>query len=40
MILGLEWAMLLYVVQVGFWIEFPVKRRLCPIFIKIMDPDK
>ena len=32
--------MLLYFVQVGFWIELPVQKRLCPIFVKIMDPDK
>ena len=32
--------MLLCFVHVGFWIELPVQRRLCPIFVKIMDPDK
>ena len=30
--------MLLCFVQVGFWIELPVQRRLCLIFVKIMDP--
>ena len=23
------------IVQVGFWIELPVQRRLCPIFVKL-----
>ena len=32
--------MLLCFVLVGFWIELPVQRRLCPTFIKIMDPGK
>ena len=32
--------MLLCFVQVGLWIEFPVQRRLCPIFGKIIDPGK
>ena len=32
--------MLLYFVQVGFWIKLPVRRRLCPIFVKIMDLGK
>ena len=32
--------MLLCFIQVGFWIELPVQRRLCPIFVKIMDLDK
>ena len=32
--------MLLCFVQVGFWIEFLVQKRLCPIFAKIMDPSK
>ena len=27
-------------VHVGFWIDLPVQRRLCPIFVKIMDPAK
>ena len=27
-------------VQVGFWIELLVQRRLCPIFVKIMDLGK
>ena len=40
MILGLGWAMLLCFVQVGFWIELFVQRRLCPIFVKIIGPDK
>ena len=38
--LGLEWAMLLCFVQIGFWIELPVQRRLCLIFVKIMDLGK
>ena len=25
--------MLLYIVQVGFWIELPVQRRLCSILL-------
>ena len=33
-ILGLKWVMLLYIVQVGFWIELPVQMKLCPIFVK------
>ena len=32
--------MLRYFVQVEFWIELPVQRRLCSIFVKIMDPVK
>ena len=32
--------MLLCFVQVGFWIELPVQRRLYLIFVKIMDPGK
>ena len=32
--------MLLCFVQVGFWIELLVQRRLCMVFIKIMDPGK
>ena len=32
--------MLLCFVLVGFWIELPVQRRLCPVFVKIMDPGK
>ena len=32
--------MLLYFVHVEFWIELPVRRRLYPIFVKIMDPGK
>ena len=27
--------MLLYVLQVVFWVELPVQRRLCPIFVKL-----
>ena len=27
--------MLLYIVQVGFWIEHLVQRRLYPIFVKL-----
>ena len=27
-ILGLEWVMLLYIAQVGFWIEHPIQMRL------------
>ena len=23
------------VVQVGFWIEVPIQKRLCPIFVKL-----
>ena len=34
-ILGLEWVMLLYIIQVEFWVELPVQRRLCPIFVKL-----
>ena len=30
--------MLLYIVQVGFLIELPVQRRLCPIFVKLWIP--
>ena len=26
---------LLYIMQVGFWIELPVQRRFCPIFVKL-----
>ena len=26
------------VVQVGFWIELPIQRRLCPIFVKLWIP--
>ena len=25
-------------VQVGFWIELPIQRRLCPIFVKLWIP--
>ena len=32
--------MLLCFVQVGFWIELPVQRKLRPVFIKIMDLGK
>ena len=39
-ILGLRWIMLLCFVYVGFWIELLVQMRLCPIFVKIMDPYK
>ena len=28
-------AMLLCFVQVVFWVEFPIQRRLCPIFVKL-----
>ena len=24
--------------QVGFWIELPVQRRLCPVFVKLWIP--
>ena len=37
-ILGLEWVMLLYFVQVGFWIELPIQKRRCPIFVKFWIP--
>ena len=39
-IFGLRWAMLLYVVQVVFWVELPVQRRPCPIFFKLWVPIK
>ena len=32
-ILGIGWDMLLYIIHVGFWIELPVQRRICPIFL-------
>ena len=32
--------MLLCFIQVVFWIELPVQRRLCPIVVKIIDPGK
>ena len=34
-ILGLEWVMLLYVLQVVFWVEIPAQRRLYLIFVKL-----
>ena len=34
-ILGLGWVMLLYIVQVGFLIELPIQRILCPIFFEL-----
>ena len=37
-ILGLEWVMLLYIVQVGLWIKLPVQRISCPIFVKLWIP--
>ena len=37
-ILGLGWVMYLYIVQVGFWIELLVQRRLCLILIKLWIP--
>ena len=27
--------MLLYVLQVVFWVKLPIQRRLCPIFVKL-----
>ena len=27
--------MLLYILQVVFWVELPVQRGLCPIFVKL-----
>ena len=30
--------MLLYIVQVGFWMELPVQRRLCSSFVKLWIP--
>ena len=27
--------MLLYIIQVVFYVELPVQRRLCPIFVKL-----
>ena len=32
--------MLLCFVQFGFWIELSIQKRLCPIFVKIIDPKK
>ena len=37
-LLGLGWVMLWYIVQVGFWIELPIQKRLCPIFVKLGIP--
>ena len=35
MIIGPGWAMLLSVIQVVFWVELLVQRRLSPIFVKL-----
>ena len=32
--------MLLYILQVVFWVELPVQRRLYPIFVKLWVPVK
>ena len=40
MIFGPRWVRLLSVVQVVFWVELPVQRRLCPIFVKLWVPVK
>ena len=32
--------MLLYILQVVFWVELPVQRRLCLIFVKLWVPVK
>ena len=37
-ILGPEWVMLLYIIQFVFWVELPIQRRLCPIFVKLWVP--
>ena len=28
------------IVQVVFWVELPIQRRLCPIFVKSWVPEK
>ena len=28
------------IVQIVFWVELPVQRRLCPIFVKSWVPEK
>ena len=32
--------MLLYILQVVFWVELSIQRRLCPIFVKLWVPIK
>ena len=32
--------MLLYILQVVFWVELLVQRRICPIFVKLWVPIK
>ena len=39
-ILSPGWVMLLYILQVVFWVELPVQIRLCPIIVKLWDPIK
>ena len=40
MIFGPGWVRLLFVVQVVFWVELPVLRRLSLIFVKLWVPVK
>ena len=33
-----DWSCDCIIVQVGFWIELLVQRKLCPIFVKLWIP--
>ena len=39
-ILGPGRVMLLYILQVVFWVELSIQRKLCPIFVKLWVPVK